>query len=204
MLGNGESYLNEALYDAKLRQLRTAYQKSGYVVDEEMQEQHPEFDLILKNSTVPKQIAYTVKVVPIAKPALQEIEQMQKTASDLGIDFRLVAINRPREPYIAIDWFKPALIDYIKTEAAAQFVNASGFTHIGDLAYIITEFVINGVRADLQINGEVILISGPTDNLEEHIARFGEESFQLKGHFILDLSQKKIVQGEISTAVSAL
>ncbi|MEZ4729833.1 MAG: hypothetical protein R3E79_22095 [Caldilineaceae bacterium] len=203
MQQNFDTYLNKALREAKLQDLRASYESWGYRVDQKLQNQYPGFDLILKNPAAAKTIAFEVEVFPVVESKLQDIAQLQKEAQALGIDFRLVTIARPRGPYIEIDWFKAALIDYIQTEAAAQFVNASGFTHIGDLAYTITDFVVNGVHANLKINGEVVFISGPTDDLERYIALFGEESFQFQGCFVLDLGQKRIVQGDISTAVYA-
>ena len=106
-----ENYFLQALYDAKVKQITQTYQEKGFSCKTQVKIDEIQFDVIAKNDK--KIIAFEIQVAP-SQATQKNVEKRHEKAKALGYNFRVITINKPTNPVIAINWLNQALFNYIE------------------------------------------------------------------------------------------
>src|SRR6266536_1394907 len=121
MSTQAENYFIKALHNAKIEQLADNYKQKGFIVDEKAGDH--KFDLVLRNDTTNRVIAFEIETLPLSQDAFQQIQELKDQAKALGYEFRLVTISRPKKPDVEINWFNEALLNYLLSNMPTELQN---------------------------------------------------------------------------------
>ncbi|KHD08328.1 hypothetical protein PN36_16575 [Candidatus Thiomargarita nelsonii] len=94
-----ENYFLKALYNAKIEQITQTYKEKGFSCRTNVKIDDVQFDVIVQ--TPDKVIAFDIQVSP-SQEELKGVKKRHEKAKALGYNFRVVKINKPINPTIAI------------------------------------------------------------------------------------------------------
>ncbi|MEK8020862.1 MAG: hypothetical protein VSS75_028665 [Candidatus Parabeggiatoa sp.] len=118
-----ENYFLKALYHAKVEQITQTYQEKGFSCQTHVKIDEVQFDVIAENPE--KAIAFEIQVAS-TQAMSKEIEKRHQKAKALGYNFRVITINKPTNPVIAINWLNQALFNYLENNPP-EFIQSEAY-----------------------------------------------------------------------------
>jgi hypothetical protein len=83
-----ETFFVKALYEAKINELVNTYREKYFSAKKHVQMGDVEFDVVVEQAK--KNIAFEIRVLPLSRTEMSEIDKCHKKAKALGYDFRLI------------------------------------------------------------------------------------------------------------------
>ncbi|RKZ81908.1 MAG: hypothetical protein DRR19_21535 [Candidatus Parabeggiatoa sp. nov. 1] len=186
-----ESYFLNALYNAKIEQIIKTYKDKGFSCTTFVKIDDVQFDVIVKNPE--KTIAFEIQVAP--KPEdLKHVETRHQKAKSLGYNFRVVTINKPINPAIAIGWLNQALSNYLLNNPPKILQSTTYHTHLNQVKTEAQSIEISELSAKVYVEGG-IYVDFQYGADEERLI---EETFPFEGEILLNLVKKEIKQAQLN------
>lgn len=199
-----ESYFIKALHDAKVEELRKSYANRGYLPEKKTSPDGNSFDLVLRNQANGRLLAFEVKMLPISREASDQINKLKDRAIQLGYDFRLVTIVRPRKYDIEIEWLDQALLEYIIEQPPREIEGLATHTAYENVDVLVTSLSIAEDQARAQVQGtiDVEFQYGSSGDLASDMGMVSGDSFPFEGEIELDMSSHSVTTANIKVDVS--
>jgi len=198
------SFLNEAVYNAKINELRTKYESLNYQVSKSEL-----YDLLLINVKSGKKIAFELKFFPVKEEDLEGIYELKDAAEAEGIDLKLVTLVKPRSKKIEISWLSEKLFTYFIEHFPDELDQLSTHTHLEGVTLEKIDFDIESFEqldnnSSAQITGEVevSLQYGSDSDMDKDFGSQVSDSFPFSAQLVLDLQKKSIVSCEYNIDTS--
>jgi hypothetical protein len=188
-----ENYFIKALHNAKIEEIRETYRKKdGFSVRKNYKIDDVICDVLVQNKE--KSIIFDITLLPISLAEKERIKKLQAKAKTLGYDFRLVAINKPINPTIAIDWLNQALFNYLINNPPEVIQSKAYHIHYKQVKTEIKSIEINGLDALVHFEGGILMDFQCHSGEEQSIS----ETFPFEGEISLNLAEKKIKQAKLN------
>jgi len=177
-----ETFFVKALYEAKIDKLVNTYSSKQFSANKQVQIGDVAFDVVVEQGE--KQIAFEIRVLPLSRAEMTEIDKSHQKAKALGYDFRLITIAKPKKSTIEIAWLEKALLKYF----AAHPIDSTGSigTQIDyqDIETAIQSISIIGSEARVCLEGNLSVMDRSGQSLISEMLPF-------QGNLSLNLSEHK-------------
>jgi len=184
-----ENYFLKALYNAKVEQITQTYQEKGFSCQTHVNMDNVQFDVIAKNHE--KAIAFEIQVAP-AQAMPKEVEKRHEKAKALGYNFRVITINKPTNPVIAINWLNQALFNYLENNPPAIIRAQTYPIHYEQVKTEIQAIEITELDTLVHVEGGLYV------NFQYEEDRLISETFPFEGDISLNLFEKSIKQAKLN------
>jgi len=158
-----ENYFLKALYNAKIEQITQTYKDFSCRTNVKIDD--VQFDVIVQ--TPDKVIAFDIQVSP-SQEKLKGVKKRHEKAKALDYNFRVVKINKPINPTIAIGWLNQALFKYLVNHPPEVIRSQPYHAHSSQVKTYINYIEINGLNALIQVDGG-IYVDFQCGNDEDHL-----------------------------------
>jgi hypothetical protein len=194
-----DTYFLRALHDAKIADIRKKYpSRKGYSV-----RQHIEIDkgletdvLVTKNGE--KSTIFEIIMLPLLPEKQDKIEKLRQKAQALDYNFRLVAIAKPVEPSIEIDWLDEALLDYLIENKPEAIESMATHAEYDDLETDIQSIKIADEKSSAYVNGSVsVNFNGSPEEIKNDDGYLTSHAFPFQGKLLLNIIDKKIEDAQV-------
>jgi hypothetical protein len=187
-----ESYFLKALYNAKIEQITQTYKNKGFSCLTHVKKDEVQFDVIVENPE--KAIAFEIQVAPNHQEELKNVEKRHEKAKSLGYNFRVVTINKPINPAIAIGWLNQALSNYLVNNPPSILQSATYHAHLNKVKTETQSIEINDLSANVHVEGGIYVDfqCGADENW------LISETFPFEGEISLNLVKKEIKQAQLN------
>ena len=188
-----ENYFIKALHNAKIEEIKDTYRKKeGFSVRKNYKMGEITCDVFVQNPE--KSIIFDITLLPISVEEKERIKKLQAKAKALGYDFRVVAINKPVNPTIAIGWLNQALLNYLVTNPPSVIQSKASHTHYEQVKSDIQSIEINELEALAHVEGGIDV------NLKCEIGknRLRTETFPFEGEILLNLPSKEVKHAKLN------
>jgi len=186
-----ENYFLKALYNAKIEQITQTYKEKGFSCRTNVKIDDVQFDVIVQ--TPDKVIAFDIQVSP-SQEELKGVKKRHEKAKALGYNFRVVKINKPINPTIAIGWLNQALFKYLENHPPEVIRSQPYHAHYEQVKTYINNIEINGLNALIQVDGG-IYVDFQYGNDEDHLI---SETFPFEGEMSLNLLKQEIKNAKLN------
>lgn len=199
-----ESYFVKALHDAKIEELRKNYISRGYVPEKTIHQDDGNFDLVLRNEAIGRVLAFEVKMLPITREASDQVKTLKDKAIQLGYDFRLVTIARPKKYEIEIDWLDQALLEHLIGEPLQEIEELATHVVYQHVEVLVISLSITDEQARAQVQGsiDVEFQYGSSSDLARDIGMVSSYSFPFEGELELAISSQSVTAANLKADVS--
>jgi len=184
-----ENYFLKALYNAKVEQIIQTYQEKGFSCQTHVKINDVQFDVIVENSE--KAIALEIQVAP-TKAMQDEVEKRHEKAKALGYNFRVITINKPTNPVVAISWLNQALFNYLEHNPPKMFRAKINQVHYEQVKTDIQSIEINDLETLVRVEGGIYV------DFQCEEDRLISEIFPFEGDISLNLFDKSIKQAKLN------
>jgi hypothetical protein len=199
MSTQSENYLIKALHNAKIEQLADNYKQRGFIVDEKASDH--KFDLVLRNDTTNRAIAFEIKTLPLSQDAFNQIQELKEQAKALGYEFRLVTISRPKKLDVEIDWFNEALLNYlISNEPTELWELGAEVLDIRKVKAEIYSLSIKDNEALINAAGSIEVVIPKPESIHGSTDLYTVLPFE--GEFNVDMNSRQIIKGTVHVDTS--
>ncbi len=192
------TYFLSALHDAKIADIRKKYpSRKGFSVRQHVEiEKGLETDVLVKKKGA-KTTFFEMITLPVLPDKQDKIEKLRQIAKRKNYDFRLIAIAKPIEPSIEIEWLNEALLGYFVENQQDAIDSMANNAVYKDLETDIQSLKIADENSSAYVNGNVSV----NFNSGVH-AEIGEEEmtshhFPFQGKLLLNLQKRKIEEAEV-------
>jgi hypothetical protein len=184
-----ENYFLKALYNAKVEQITQTYREKGFSCQTHVQMDDIQFDVIAENHE--KAIAFEIQVAP-AQAMLKEVEKRHEKAKALGYNFRVITINKPTNPVIAINWLNQALFNYLENNPPDIIQSQAYPVRYEQVKTEIQSIEINELDTLVHVEGGIYVdFQCGEDSLIS-------ETLPFEGEISLNLFEKSIKQAKLN------
>ena len=184
-----ENYFLKALYNAKVEQITQSYQEKGFSCQTHVNMDDVQFDVIAENPE--KAIAFDIQVAP-TQVMPKEVEKRHEKAKALGYNFRVITINKPTNPVIAINWLNQALFNYLENNPP-EFIQSQVYpVHYEQVKTEIQSIQINELETLVHVEGGIYV------DFQCEEDRFFSETLPFEGDISLNLFEKSIKQAKLN------
>ena len=181
-----ENYFIKALHNAKIEEIKETYRKKdGFSVRKNYKMDDIICDVLVQNKE--KSIIFDITLLPISFAEKERIKKLHAKAETLGYDFRVVAINKPVNPTIAIDWLNQALFNYLVNNPPEVIQSKAYHIHYEQVKTNIQSIEINELDALIHVEGGINVDFQCQIGEEQSIS----ETFPFEGEISLNLAEKK-------------
>jgi len=182
------TYFLRALHDAKIADIRKKYpSRKGFSVRQHVEiDKGLETDVLVKKKGA-KTTIFEMVTLPILPDKQDKIEKLRQRAIAKDYDFRLIAIAKPIEPSVEIEWLNDALLDYFIENQPKTIDSLAKNAEYEDLETDIQSLSITDEKSSAYVNGNVFVNDG---EITSH-------SFPFQGKLLLNLQQKKIEDAQV-------
>ncbi|RKZ40943.1 MAG: hypothetical protein DRR16_25770 [Candidatus Parabeggiatoa sp. nov. 3] len=188
-----ENYFIKALHNAKIEEIKETYRKKeGFSVHKNYKLGNIICDVFVKNQE--KSVIFDITVLPISSDEQERIKNLQAKAKALGYGFRVVAINKPVNPTIAIGWLNQALLNYLVKHPPSRIQSKAEKTHYEQVKSQIQSIEINELDAVAHVEGG-IEVDLKCERAEDRLI---SETFPFEGQISLNLLDKKIKHAKLN------
>ncbi|MEN8221575.1 MAG: hypothetical protein ABFS56_35590 [Pseudomonadota bacterium] len=184
-----ENYFLKALYDAKVEQITQTYQEKGFSCKTRLKMDDVQFDVIAENDE--KTIAFEIQVAP-SQEMRKEVEKRHEKAKALGYNFRVITINKPTNPVIAINWLNQALFNYIENNPPEIIRSQAYPVHYEQVKTEIQSIEINELDTLVHVEGGIDVDFQSEEN------RLISETLPFEGEISLNLFDKSVKQAKLN------
>ncbi len=182
-----ENYFLQALYDAKVKQITQTYQEKGFSCQTQVKIDDVQFDVIAENDD--KTIAFKIQVAPTqAMP--KQLEKLHEKAKALGYNFRVITINKPTNPVIAINWLNQALFNYIENNPP-EVLRSLNPVHYEQVKAEVQSIEINDLDTLVHVEGGIEVDFQSEEN------RLISETLPFEGEVSLNICEKSVKQAKL-------
>jgi hypothetical protein len=192
------TYFLSALHDAKIADIRKKYpSRKGFSV-----RQHVEIEKGLKTDVLVKKKGakttfFEIVTLPVLPDKQDKIEKLRKIAKHNNYDFRLIAIAKPIEPSIEIEWLNEALLGYfVENQQDAIYSMAKNAVY-KDLETDIQSLKIADENSSAYVNGSVSVNFNSGVHAEIGDEEMTSHHFPFQGKLLLNLQKRKIEEAEV-------
>jgi len=186
-----ENYFIKALHNAKIEEIKDTYRKrNGFSVHKNYQIDDMICDVFVQNQE--KSVIFEITLLPISDK--ERIKKLQKKAQALEYDFRVVAINKPANPTIAIGWFNHALFNYLVNNPPLKIQSKAYHANYEQVKTKIKSIEISDLTALVHVEGG-IYVDFQCDANEDILI---SETFPFEGEISLNLLDKNIKQAKLN------
>jgi hypothetical protein len=188
------------LYEAKIAEIRKKYPShQGFSV-----RQHVEVDKglsadVLVEKDGGESTIFEIVILPVLPEKTDKIDKLRQLAIVKDYDFRLIAIVKPIEPSIEIEWLNDALLGYFIENKQPAIELMATHAEYEDLETDIQSLKIADEKSAAYVNGSVSvnLKSGTHADITDYDWETISCSFPFQGKLLLNLQQKKIEDAEV-------
>jgi hypothetical protein len=184
-----ENYFLQALYDAKVKQITQTYQEKGFSCQTQVKIDEIQFDVIAKKDE--KTIAFEIQVLP-SQARLKDVEKLHEKAKALGYNFRVITINKPTNPVIAINWLNQALFNYIENNPPEIPSSQAYPVHYEEVKSEIQSIEINDLDTVVYVEGGIYVDFQSEEN------RLISETLPFEGDISLNLFDKSVKHAKLN------
>jgi hypothetical protein len=184
-----ENYFLKALYNAKVEQITQTYQEKGFSCQTLVKRDDVQFDVIAENHE--KAIAFEIQVAP-AQAMLKDVEKRHEKAKALGYNFRVITINKPTNPVIAINWLNQALSNYLENNPPEIIQSQTHPVHYEQVKTEIQSIEINELDTLVHVEGGIYI------DFQCEEDRLISETLPFEGDISLNLFEKSIKQAKLN------
>ncbi len=184
-----ENYFLQALYDAKVKQITQTYQEKGFSCKTQVKIDEIQFDVIATNSE--KTIAFEIQVAP-SQEMRKDVEKRHEKAKALGYNFRVITINKPKNPVIAINWLNQALFNYIENNPPQIFSSQVYPVHYEQVKSEIQSIEINDLDTVVHVEGGIDVDFQSEEN------RLISETLPFEGDISLNILDKSVKDAKLN------
>lgn len=184
-----ENYFLKALYDAKVEQITQTYQEKGFSCKTHVKIDEIQFDVIAENDE--KTIAFEIQVAP-TQEMRKDVEKRHEKAKALGYNFRVITINKPTNPVIAINWLNKALFNYIENNPPEIIRSQAYPVHYEQVKTEILSIEINELDTLVHVEGGIDVDFQSKEN------RFFSETIPFEGDISLNIFDKNIKHAKLN------
>ncbi len=188
-----ENYFIKALHNAKIEEIKDTYRKKeGFSVRKNYKLGDLICDVFVQNQE--KSVIFDITVLPISSDEKERIKKLQAKAKVLGYDFRVVAINKPVNPTIAIGWLNQALLNYLVKNPPSRIQSKADQTHYEQVKSQIQSIEINELDAVVHVEGGIDVDLKCKTGEDRLIS----ETFPFEGQILLNLLEKEIKHAKLN------
>ncbi|RKZ71226.1 MAG: hypothetical protein DRR19_32690 [Candidatus Parabeggiatoa sp. nov. 1] len=193
-----ETFFVKALYDAKIEELVNTYQEKDFVANKHVKMDEVEFDVIVKQGE--KTIAFEIRVLPLSRTEMSDIDKHHEKAKALGYDFRLITIAKPKKSSIEIAWLDKALLEYVANHPIALPQSIVTPLDYQEIETDLKSIQITDSEARVSLNGNlsVHLQYRSDKEREDNEQTFISEKLPFQGKLSLNLSEHQINEAFLS------
>jgi hypothetical protein len=199
-----ENYFAKALHDAKISELIETYSKNGYIAQKNVKTESSEFDLVVRNDSQDRTIAFEVKLLPLTKETRDAIEHLREDANRLGYEFRLVTIARPTRLSIDIEWLDNALFDYLIENTISDIDELATHVQYEDVEITVDAIHVTEDNATANVHGtiDVELRYGSNSDIANDIGFTTSYSVPFEGELQINLSSQTVDDASLRVDLS--
>lgn len=188
-----ENYFIKALHNAKIEEIRDIYRKKdGFSVRKNYKLGDITCDVFVQNQE--KSVIFDITLLPLSVEEKERIKKLQAKAKALGYGFRVVAINKPVNPTIAIGWLNQTLLKYLIKNPPKVIESKANQTHYEQVKTEIQSIEINELEALVHVEGG-IYVQLNCDTGEERLI---SETFPFEGDISVSLVEKEIKHAKLN------
>jgi hypothetical protein len=188
-----ENYFIKALHNAKIEEIRETYRKKeGFSVRKNYKMGDVICDVFVQNQE--KSVIFDITLLPISADEKEKIKKLQAKAKALGYGFRVVAINKPVNPTIAIGWLNQALLNYLVKNPQPVIQSKAYHTHYEIVKGEIQSIEINELEALVHVEGGID-VNFKCEMAEDRLI---SETFPFEGEILLNLFEKEIKHAKLN------
>ena len=188
-----ENYFIKALHNAKIEEIRETYRKKkGFSVRKNYKMGDIICDVFVQNPE--KSVIFDITLLPISTYEKERIKKLQTKAKALGYGFRVVAINKPVNPTIAIGWLNQALLNFLVTNPPPVIQSKACHIHYEQVKSDIQSIEIDELEAFVHVEGS-IEIDLKCETGEDRVI---SETFPFEGDISLNLLEKEIKHAKLN------
>ncbi len=195
-----ETFFVKALYEAKIEEFVNTYREKHFSAKKHVQIDDMEFDVVVEQAK--KNIAFEIRVLPLSRTEMNELDKYHEKAKALSYDFRLITIAKPKKSSIAINWLDKALLEYFAahpentgTTMTIPAVNCQ------EMETAIESIEITGSEALVHLDGNLsINFQYPSSAQTENDKHAILDMLSFQGRLSLNLSEHKINQADLKFA----
>jgi hypothetical protein len=184
-----ENYFLKALYNAKVEQITQTYREKGFSCQTNVNIDDVQFDVIAENHE--KAIAFEIQVAPV-QAILKDVEKRHEKAKALGYNFRMIKINKPTNPVIAINWLNQALFNYLENNPPSIIRSQAYPAHCEQVKTEIQSIEINELDTLVHVEGGIYVDFQCSED------RLISETFPFEGDISLNLLEKSIKHAKLN------
>jgi hypothetical protein len=188
-----ENYFIKALHNAKIEEIRDNYRKKdGFSVRKNSKIGDITCDVFVQNQE--KSVIFDITLLPLSVDEKERIKKLQAKAKALGYGFRVVAINKPVNPTIAIGWLNQALLNYLVKNPPPVIQSKAYQTHYEQVKSEIQSLEINDLEALVHVEGG-IYVDFKCETAEDRLI---SETFPFEAEISLNLVEKQIKHAKLN------
>ena len=187
-----ETFFVKALSEAKIDELVNTYQQKDFVAKKHVKIDDVEFDVIVKQRK--KTIAFEIRLLPLSRTEMSDIDKLHQKAKALGYDFRLITIAKPKKSTIEIAWLDKALLEYFANHPIAMPQSIVTPLDYQQIETDLKSIQITDSEACVSLNGNIsVHLQYCSDKQrEENEQTFISETLPFQGKLSLNLSEHQI------------
>jgi hypothetical protein len=179
-----ETFFVKALHEAKIEELINTYREKYFSAKKHVQMGDVEFDVVVEQDI--KTIAFEIRVLPLSRTEISEIDKYHETAKALGYEFRLITIAKPKKSTIEIAWLEKALLKYFASHPINYNGSIATPVDYQDIETAIQSISITGSEACVCLDGNLSVMANSGHSPSEMLPFQGNLSLNLSEHKIKD------------------